>query len=110
MQGRRCNKSLRHGLKCMRENLCRPCGTRINFPLYPALERWATIFRPSGADLLANYARFSHHKSEDQVLTHGLKSVLMNICRPSATPPSATAVLGGVPGPGPGLISHSTQR
>ncbi len=27
-------------------NLCRPYGTRSHFPLYPALKRWAKIFRP----------------------------------------------------------------
>src|SRR5208283_3466992 len=32
-----------------RMNICRTSGTRFIFWPYPALKRWATIFRPSGA-------------------------------------------------------------
>ena len=30
-------------LRSLCENLCRPYGARINFPLYPALKRWAIM-------------------------------------------------------------------
>ena len=33
-------------LKEMCRDLCRPYGTRLYFPLYPALKRWAKLFRP----------------------------------------------------------------
>src|SRR5271167_1267249 len=56
------------------ENLCRPYGTRVQFPLYPALKRWAKIFRPSGAGLLANFARFSHRNFENRVHTHSRRA------------------------------------
>ena len=36
-------------LKSLRENPCRPYGARVNFPLYPALKRWAKLFRAYGA-------------------------------------------------------------
>src|SRR6516162_1663204 len=36
------------GIKCVHENLCRPYGTRVHFPLDPALQGWAMIFRPPG--------------------------------------------------------------
>ena len=61
------------GLKCVRENLCRPYGTLIHFPLYPALKRWAKIFRPSGAGPRANITVFSHRRFENLVLTHALR-------------------------------------
>ena len=35
-------------LVVVRENLCRPYGTRLNFPLYPVVKHWAKIFRPFG--------------------------------------------------------------
>jgi hypothetical protein len=37
------------GLKSVRENSCRPYGTRSIFPPFPALKRWAIIGCPSGA-------------------------------------------------------------
>ena len=66
---------IRRGLKCLRENICRPSGTRDDFPLSPALKRWAKTFRPSGADSWANVALVSHCNFENRVLTHTLKSV-----------------------------------
>ncbi len=66
--------SVPRGLKCVRKNICRPSGTRDNFPLSPALKRWAKTFRPSGADSWANVALVSHCNFENRVLTHTLKS------------------------------------
>ena len=38
-------------LKSVCENLCRPSGTRSDFPLYPGLTSWANLFRHSGASI-----------------------------------------------------------
>jgi len=37
------------GLECLRENRVVPTGLWVFFPLYPALKRWATLFRAYGA-------------------------------------------------------------
>ena len=39
-------KRILRGLKRVRENCARPYGTRSYFPPYPALKRWAKLFRP----------------------------------------------------------------
>ena len=57
-------------LKCLRENLCRPYGARVNFPLYPALKRWANLFRAYGAGFPATS---SHCRCRNIVLTQTLK-------------------------------------
>src|SRR6516164_6751971 len=64
----RCNNSvfLARGLQCVRENLCRPYGTRVHFPLDPAVKRWAMIFRPSGAGWWANITMFAHRNFENE--------------------------------------------
>ena len=36
------------GLKSERENMCRPSWVWLKVPVYPALARWANLFRPSG--------------------------------------------------------------
>jgi hypothetical protein len=33
----------------LRNNMCRPSGTCSFTPRFPALKRWANMFRPSGA-------------------------------------------------------------
>ncbi len=44
------------GLKRVCRNLCRPYGTRYHLPLYPALKRWAKLFRAYGARFCAVYS------------------------------------------------------
>jgi hypothetical protein len=58
-------------LKCLRENPCRPYGARVRFPLYPALKRWANLFRAYGAGFPA---ASSHCRCRNIVLTQTLKS------------------------------------
>ena len=58
--------------KCLRENPCRPYGARVNFPLYPALKRWANLFRAYGAGFPATS---SHCRCRNIVLTQTLTAV-----------------------------------
>jgi hypothetical protein len=53
-------------LKCVGEKLCRPSGTRFDFPPYPGLTSWANIFRPSGAGTL----QILFHPSPPQRSSH----------------------------------------
>ncbi len=64
-------------MKCLRENLCRPSGTRIYFPLYPGLTPWAMIVPPFGLVFSVGFAVLippqfsnssSHADSEDRPL------------------------------------------
>jgi hypothetical protein len=61
-------------LKWVRENLCRPSGTRSDFPLYPGLTSWANIFRPSGAGIL----QILFHSSPPQSSSHAHTEALLH--------------------------------
>ncbi len=57
--------------KRLRNNLCRPYGTRSDSPLYPALKRWAKLCRPiRGWFLPASF----HCRNRYQVATQSLKA------------------------------------
>ena len=45
------------GRQRLRGDPCRPYGTRSGYPLYPALKRWAKLFRPSPTPFRAKAAR-----------------------------------------------------
>lgn len=52
-----------------------PTGLGLFFRFYPALKRWAKIYRPSGAGSWSNSVISSHWNFGNRVLTHGLKSL-----------------------------------
>ena len=56
--------------------LCESCvvpeGTRSNFPLYPALARWAKLSRPCGAGFEMGLDLSSHYSFAGRVLTQTL--------------------------------------
>ena len=58
----------------MRENSCRPCGTRSTFPRTPALTCGAIASRPC-RDWNAGFAR--HIFAQNSVLTHTLKPTFL---------------------------------
>src|SRR5580698_713881 len=61
------------GLKCLREDLCRPYGTHIVFHLPstpPSATCWAKLCRPYGAGF---WAAVLHRQCETLVLTQTLK-------------------------------------
>ena len=47
------------GFQSVRENLCRPSGTRLVFPLYPGLTSWAKLFGRSAAGVWSFLLRHS---------------------------------------------------
>jgi hypothetical protein len=55
----------------MCENLCRPYGARVVFPLYPGLTPWAnTNSAPAGLI----FSHSIHRGKRNMVLTHSLKA------------------------------------
>src|SRR5580700_2881695 len=74
-------KSVRLPPGLIGEGLCRPSGTCVVLPLYPALKRWAKLFRPSAPVL--------HSQHVCLVLTarrfHGSGGLRRNAPDPGAT-------------------------
>jgi len=62
------------GLKCLRENLCRPYGSQFHFPLYPALRlRLRAGLSSSAPTALVFRASYSTAETLKLVLTQTLK-------------------------------------
>ncbi len=73
-------------LECLRENLCRPFGTRIYFPLYPGLTPWAMIVPPCGLVFSARIAilippQFSNSRSHADTIGSFDSWLRSSLCR-----------------------------
>src|SRR5208337_5649956 len=52
------------------ENLSRPYGARVNFPLVPGLAPWARLSRPSGAGLVGRVLVLFSHRTFTKSNSH----------------------------------------